>query len=103
MKNEKEWTVDERTEMSRAFDAGNLGNAFESTDLEDFELSDMSEHERAAFVLGFFASYELSEIGGSDRDTFDEAYWSGPGQYVVNVAGYCDSRADDYTAEMEAM
>lgn len=94
---DKEWSLDERDEMSRAFSSGNYANAYESTDLEDFDLEDMSEHERAAFVLGFLGSYSLNEI--SDREIFDEAYHSDAGRYVVNVAGYCDSRDDEYADE----
>ncbi len=98
MSTKHEWTLDERTEMSRAFDAGNYGNAYESTDLEDFDLDEMSEHERAAFVLGFFGSYSLDEIG-SDREIFDECYFSATGRYVVREAGYADCRADEYAME----
>ena len=95
----KTWTLDERTQMSRAFDRGNYANAYESTNLEDFDLDEMTPHERAAFVLGFFGSYALSEIGSDERDAFDEAYWSPAGQYVVHDARYTDSRDDDYREE----
>ncbi len=94
------FTLDERNEISRAFDRGNYANAYESQCLEDFDLDEMSEHERSAFVLGFFGTYSLDEIG-SDREIFDECYWSPAGQYVVNVAGYTDSRADEYREESE--
>jgi hypothetical protein len=95
------FTVDEQTEISRAFDSGNYANAYESTDLEQFadDLEDMKAHQRAAFVLGFFSSCELDEI--NDRATFDQAYWSAAGQYVVKVAGYTDDRADEYAQEAE--
>lgn len=98
----KKWTVDEQTEMSRAFNNGNYGNAYESTNLEDFDLDEMKEHERAAFVLGFFGTYELDEIPGSDREIFDEEYWSPAGQYVVHVAKYTEPRDDDYRKESGA-
>ncbi len=92
------YSTDERTAISRAFSRGNYANAHESTDLEAFDLDEMSEHERAAFVLGFFGSYSLDEIG-SDREAFDGAYWSPAGRYVVDVAKYTDDRTDEYTAE----
>lgn len=94
------FTLEQRDAISRAFDAGNYANAYESTDLDDHDLDDMSEHERAAFVLGFFGSYSLDEIG-SDREIFDECYFSSAGQYVVKVAGYTDDRAEEYSAESE--
>ena len=97
-----EFTFDERTKMSRAFDRGNYANAYESTDLEDFDLDEMAVHERAAFVLGFFASYTLDEIG-SDREIFDKAYWSPAGQYAVKVAGYTDPRDEEYAEDCEGM
>lgn len=96
----KEWTLDEQTAMARAFDRGNYANAYESTDLESaLDCVEFKPHERAAFVLGFFASSGLDEIG-SDREIYDECYWSDAGQYVVNVARYIDSRDDEYAAEM---
>ncbi len=101
--------------MSRAFSAGNYANAYESADLDDHDLDGEKivesedgvlhererylPHEKAAFVLGFFGSYSLDEIG-SDREIFDEAYWSEAGNYVVNVARYTDSRAEEYAEEM---
>lgn len=94
---DREWTLDEKTEISNAFSEGNYSNAYNGTDIEACEIDEMSEHERAAFVLGFFSSYSLDEI--SDREIFDDAYGSAAGRYVVNVAGYCDSRADEYADE----
>ncbi len=93
--------LEQKEAISRAFDRGNYANAYESTDLEDFaeDLDEMSAHERAAFVLGFFGSYSLDEIGSDDRDMFDECYFSDAGQYVVHVAGYVDDRADEYAKE----
>jgi hypothetical protein len=96
---ETEFTTDQKTEISRAFDAGNYANAYEGTDLEDFdeEIEALPSYARPAFVLGFFGSYALDEISG--REAFDDAYWSATGRYVVGVAGYCDDRADEYAAE----
>lgn len=94
----KTYTTLQTHEISRAFARGNYANAYESTDLADYDLDGMTRHERAAFVLGFFSAYALDEIG-FDRDEFDGAYWSDAGQYVVNVARYCDSREDEYAEE----
>lgn len=98
-KDDPTFTLDERTEMSRAFDRGNYANAYESGDLETFKVDEMSEHERAAFVLGFFGTLTLDEIDSEHREMFDECYWSRAGRYVVTVAKYTDDRADEYTEE----
>lgn len=95
-----DFTLDQLTEISQAFSAGNYANAYETTDIEECDLDEMSEHERAAFVLGFFGSYTLDEIG-SDRELFDEAYFSPAGQYVVTVAKYVDDRSEEYSAAGE--
>lgn len=94
----REFSTDEKTEISHAFDAGNYANAYESDDLEQFEdkLESMPKHERVAFVLGFFSSYELSEMPEYYREMFNEAYASEVGTYVVHVAKYCDAREDEY-------
>ena len=96
----EEFTLGQRFEMSRAFDAGNYANAYDTQDLSTCEIDEMSQHERAAFVLGFFGSYSLDEIG-SDREVYDECYWSPAGQYVVKVAKYTDDRASEYLAESQ--
>jgi hypothetical protein len=85
-------------EVRRGFDAGNYANAYESTDLESVELDCESDAYRAAFVLGFFASYELNEIPSDAREAFDSAYRSEFGAIVL-AAGYCDSRHEDYQTE----
>lgn len=95
------FTLQERTEISRAFSRGNYANAYETTDLEACKLDDMAPHEHAAFVLGFYGSYTLDEIG-SGRETYDDCYWSPAGRYVVNVAKYTDDRAEEYAAEVES-
>lgn len=92
------FNLDEQTEIRRAFDAGNYANAYETNDLDECGIDEMSEHERAAFVLGFFATYSLDEIG-SDREIYDECYGSDAGRAVI-AAGYCDDRADEYQAEL---
>lgn len=97
-KDDLTFTFDERDAMSRAFSRGNYANAYESTDLAGFKVDEMSEHERAAFVLGFFGTCSLDEIDGEHREMFDECYWSRAGRYVVTVAKYTDDRADEYAA-----
>lgn len=96
--------------ISRGYSAGNYANAYETTDLET-ALDALNEDDsldgydddsvrayRIAFVLGFFGSYELSEIGSDERDRFDECYWSDIGA-IVREHGYCDSRDEDYRQE----
>lgn len=97
-----DFTDEQKTEISHAFDDGNYDHAYVSESLRDeVDLDGMPEHERAAYVLGFFSSLTLEEIG-SDRDLFDECYWSPAGRYVVEVARYCDDRSDEYAAEQGA-
>lgn len=93
------FTLDERTEMSRGFSAGNYANAYETTDLSETDYHEYQPHARAAFVLGFFGTYTLGEIGGDERDEFDEAYYSAAGRYVVEVAKYTSDRGAEYAAE----
>lgn len=106
-------SLDERTELSRGFSAGNYCNAYETDDLDtalswldaecdDETDDDYSEAYRAAFVVGFFATYALHEIPGSDRETFDEMFWSRYGQACL-AAGYCDDRTADYQSESEGL
>lgn len=70
--------------ISRGFDAGNYANAYETTDLET-ALAKLSPNRSAeyvaAFTLGFFSSYELSEMG-SDSDAYLEA-WSLVGERAM--------------------
>lgn len=86
---------------SLGFNAGNFASAYETRDFEIAyaKIAWRTEWYRNAFVLGFFACCTLDEI--SDRDAYDEAYFSDAGQHVVNVARYIDSRVDEYTAESE--
>lgn len=101
MTDTKIWTIGEMTAISYAFDAGNYASTYETTDIGACdETDDMTDHELAAFVLGFYSSYALSEI--DDRELFDEAYHSEAGRYVVNVAGYCDDRSDEYALEEQS-
>ena len=69
--------------FSRGFDHGNFGNAYESTDYEewiesvdlaeaaeDIEGFDESEF-RAGLMLGFFSSYEIHEIESDFADEIE--------------------------------
>ena len=87
-----EWYVMPAMLVSRGFDAGNYASAYTTTDLSAVagDIPD-SEHYRSAFILGFFSSYELHEIPGSDIETFQEAYFSEGGKMAV-AAGYTDER-----------
>ena len=65
-----EFTLDERTAISRAFDAGNYANAYESQDLlkacakaeKKYPVESKKQAWCDGFVLGFFSSYEIKEI-----------------------------------------
>jgi|SRR5262245_3824316 len=94
------FTLDEQTEMSAAYSAGAYADAYESEDLDAHDLSDMEEHERVAFVLGFFSSRTLDEIA-SDREVFDEAYFSTAGRYIVGVAKYAEDRSQEYADDAD--
>ena len=105
--------TDRSLAVSNGYDAGNYCNAYECSDLETalgrMEARDAwrsanvapihREWYRAAFILGFFASYENHEIPADAFDEFCEAYLSPAGKYCVD-AGYCDAR--DLSAEAEA-
>lgn len=101
-----EFSERERDSMSRGFDAGNYGNAYQSQDWEAFaeyqRLDQRSDVWRVAALLGFYSSYALHEIPSDMRDEFDQAYWSPAGQYVVKVACYCDDRDDEYKTEHDS-
>ncbi len=62
-------------DISRGFDAGNYGNAYDSTDYEQ-ALAKLSMNRSAeyvaAFTLGFFSSYEIDEMG-EHAETYLEA------------------------------
>lgn len=93
------------THLSRGFDSGNYCNAYETNDFDHAVkmkfLDDRLPEYKAAFILGFFGSYELDEISMTWRDDFDEAYHSEHGQRVLEL-GYCDSRKEAYAAEQNA-
>jgi hypothetical protein len=62
-------------DISRGFDRGNYCAAYETTDLE-LALAKLSMNRApeytAAFTLGFFSTYERSEMG-SHVDAYDDA------------------------------
>jgi hypothetical protein len=80
------FTLRQRTQISHAFDAGNSDSVYGKS-----KVRKMQPHERAAYILGFYSSFELSEI--PDRPCYDAAYNSPAGRYCVE-AGFIDSRAD---------
>ena len=95
-------STDRDLNISHGFDAGNYANAYDTQNLEDAwaQRNALLESEDwgAAFLLGFFSSYELHEIPGDARDRFDEAYYSDAGQRVLEL-GYTESRRNDYVCE----
>ena len=84
--------------VSRGFDAGNYANAYETQDYEKgLKKAGKEAVPRAlrgaylaAYTMGFFGSYELSEMG-EYRGAYLEAYRSEGGQACLE-AGYCDRR-----------
>lgn len=71
--------------LSQGFSAGNYANAYTSNDLQaalevlDDEPRELNGGEtreafRAAFMIGFFSSYEDDEMSDEDREHHDEAY-----------------------------
>jgi len=58
--------------LSEGFDAGNYANAYDSTDLDDFEdkLEGRAPAYVGGFVLGFYSSYAPHEI---NDDRYDDA------------------------------
>ncbi len=78
-------TVSRNTTLSRGFDAGNHACAYKSEDLgiawaserplsDEDDLADLYPDEyRAAFVIGFFSSFEENEISEEHVDEWREA------------------------------
>lgn len=83
---------DER--VRRGFDRGNYAAAYETEDyaLARRALVNGTAAYRVAFTLGFFSSYELSEMG-VHRDAFARAYVSTAGRRAVEL-GLCERRAE---------
>lgn len=86
----------DKTQLSLGFDAGNYANAYQEGDYSE-AIAKLSMNRPAeyvtAFTLGFFSSYELSEMG-SDVEAYQEAYFSEAGKACVE-AGFIDAREDD--------
>lgn len=83
--------------LSNAFSAGNYANAYVSEDLDAaWEHEGESEPDdiianpdgyRAAFVIGFFSSYEADEIPEEHRDEWIDAYTKfGPTMKTIGIA-----------------
>lgn len=89
--------TDHDIDLSKGFSAGNYCNAYEGRDFGSAvvkrQVKDKSTAYATAFMLGFFASYELHEIPGDHQDAFREAYFSEDGQRVVAL-GFCDAREE---------
>lgn len=80
-------------EVSLGFDAGNYANAYETQDY-DKAIASLSPNRSpayvAAFTLGFFSTYELSEMG-AHWEAYRQAYFSETGR-ACRAAGYVDIR-----------
>lgn len=75
--------------LSRGFDAGNYASAYETTSY-NYAVASLSMNRSAAylaaFTLGFFSSYELSEMG-EHADTYTDALNSVHGRRCIEL-GY---------------
>lgn len=91
-------------QIRRGIDAGNYANAYETTCLETAlaKLRRRSEAYRAAFILGFFGSYEPHEMG-SDLEAVQEA-WDLVGKRAraigIAVSEPVDVRGDETRTRM---
>jgi hypothetical protein len=83
--------------LSHGFDAGNYCSSYETVDYTKAvamrDLKGSGKPYATAFILGFFASYELHEIPAIHRDKYVEAYQSEYGQRVLEL-GYIDPREE---------
>jgi len=90
-------STDTDLRLSQGFDAGNYCSSYETEDYTKAmamrDLKGSGKPYATAFILGFFASYELHEIPETHRDEYVEAYRSEPGQRVLEL-GYIDPRED---------
>jgi hypothetical protein len=93
--------TDTDTTLSRGYDAGNYGAAYDGLGLEASLEKAISEGEiagvdadvrgdayRVAFILGYFSSFELSEMG-DDAEAYLEALHSEHGRRCVAL-GWVD-------------
>lgn len=67
------FTTQELDQISKGFDHGNYRSAYEveTYDNEDTTLNGQSDFFRIGYLLGFFSSYELSEIPAIERDAVE--------------------------------
>lgn len=90
--------------VSRGFDRGNYCNAYETTDFERAQRQLVGNGDddpyRVGFVLGFFGSYELHEMG-SDADTYREAWASEAGQRARAIGIDVPESLEEETDEEE--
>lgn len=97
--------TDTDTTLSRGYDAGNYGAAYDGLGLEASLDKAITEGEiagldadvrsvafRAAFILGYCSSLELSEMG-EDQDAYLEALHSAHGRRCVEL-GWVDRDQD---------
>jgi hypothetical protein len=97
-------TEQDLTHYDRGSVSGNYAEAYISPDYNRAFNKDTGPKEHnaycIAYVLGYFATYELFEIPFDYRELFDSAYWSDHGQAMV-VDEQADDRGADYTTEAE--
>jgi hypothetical protein len=88
--------------LSQGFSAGNYCNAYETDDydkaIKQRDLLGSGEDFATAFIMGFFASYELHEIPSTHKIDFGTAYHSAAGRRVLEL-GYCDPRKEESDAD----
>ena len=98
--------TDTDTALSRGYDAGNYSAAYDGLSLEagldkavtegriaGLDADVDSAAFRAAFILGYYSSYELSEMG-DDAETYLEALHSEHGRRCVEL-GWVDRTEQD--------
>lgn len=96
--------VEEGTAVSHAFDSGNFDSAYVSEDLETAWEKDQEsdnptpEKYKDAYIVAFFATFEVHEIPDEYRDEFTNA-WHSPIGKAVRAAGYVDERDESDWAE----
>lgn len=83
-------------DLSRGFDAGNYASAYETDDLDaalESPSADGSEAFRTAFILGFYSSYEIEEMGPCGAEQYETAYASAYGKRC-QALGYVQGEQD---------
>ena len=66
-------TDTDRAEVSRGFDHGNFASAYETTDYDIAarNVNGVTGFFRVGMMLGFFSSYELSEVPSKHRESVE--------------------------------